>query len=232
MVPMNRKYAWALAGLGWAWACAVQAAPDVSLEVTHHSMSVGADGVRRSSDFSERVVRWGDTVWVERVLPPGAHQDLDHAKSKVGAAKDHKHADLSAATRWIQRGPDNKVRLRLVSVHDQVVVDVATTEFATVGFDGSWTSAYHLMDPEALKKFKPLEKTAAGQWFESPVKPGGNVVRILWDAQRELPVKVSTRNAQGNIERSTVVKVLPMVRQKPWDAVAKFTTKDYSDFLD
>jgi hypothetical protein len=211
---------------------AAQAAPDVSLEVTHQSISLGADGVRRSSEFSERVYRRGDTVWIERVLPAGAHREIEHAKAKAGAAIEHKHADLSSATRWIQHGAGNKLKLRLVSAHDKVVVDVDPTEYATVGFDGSWEAAYHLIDPAVLKRLRPIEKTSEGQWYESPKASGSNLVRVLWDTQRELPLKVSTRSADGSSSSTTTVKLLNSAIKQPWNSAAKFSIKDYSDFLD
>ena len=207
---------------------AAQAAPDVTLEVTHQSNVLGADGIKRSTVFTECVVRQGDTVWIERVMPPGAHLEDDHAKAKVGAAKDHKHADLSAATRWIQRLPDGKLKFRLVAMHDKVVVDIAPAEYATVGFDGAWLAAYHLIDPAVLKTLKPGEVTPQGQWFENT--KGRNSVRVLWDVKREMPLQVLSQSPNGN--RTTTVKVLSTSVKNPWDVTKKFDQKDYSDFLD
>jgi hypothetical protein len=205
-----------------------QAAPDVTLEVTHQGNVLGADGIKRSTVFTERVVRQGDTVWIERIMPTGAHQEDAHAKAKVGASKDHKHADLSAATRWIQRLPDGKLKFRLVAMHDQVVVDIAPTEYATVGFDGAWLAAYHLIDPAVLKTLKAGETTPQGQWFENT--KGRNSVRVLWDAKREIPLQVLSQGVNGN--RSTIVKVLHTAAKNPWDVAKTFAQKDYSDFLD
>jgi hypothetical protein len=209
-----------------------QAAPDASLEVTHKSVSLGADGIQRSTEFTERVLRRGDTVWVERVIPANAHQEAEHKQAKAGAAKDHKHADLSAATRWIQKGADGKLKLKLVSVHDQVVVDIASAEFATVGFDGSWPAAYHLIDPALLQKLKPAAKAGDGQWFESPKAQGANQVRVLWDAKLEVPMQVLTRSANGLSSRSTTVRLLKSADKAPWQSTTGYAVKDYSDFLD
>lgn len=214
--------------LGLACTGAAQAAPDVSLEVTHQSNVLGADGVKRTAVFSERVVRQGDTVWIERVIPHGAHHDDEHEKSKSGAAKDHKHADLSAATRWIQRLPDGKLKLRLVAMHDKMVVSVPPAEYSTVGFDGAWLAAYHLIDPAVLKTMKAVERTTQGQWYENT--KNGNKVRILWDTQREMPLQVTTQGLNGS--RTTTVKVLSNPTKKPWDSTTKYAQKDYSDFLD
>jgi hypothetical protein len=213
--------------LGLACMGAAQAAPDVSLEVTHQSNILGADGIKRSSVFSERIVRQGDTVWIERVMPAGAHHEDEHAKAKAGTAKDHKHADLSAATRWIQRLPDGKLKFRLVAIHDKVVVNVSPAEYGTVGFDGAWLTAYHLIDPAVLKTMKASESTPQGQWYESAKK--GNKVRVLWDTKREIPLQVISQGPNGS--RSTTVKDLATIKN-PWDATSQFPRKDYSDFLD
>lgn len=218
---------WVLS-LGLACTGAVQAAPDVSLIVTHQSNVLGADGINRSSVFSERVVRQGDTVWIERVMPVGAHREDDHAKAKTGAAKDHKHADLSAATRWIQRLPDGKLNFRLVSIHDKVIVNVSPAEYGTVGFDGAWLAAYHLIDPAVLKTMKASESTPQGQWYESA--KNGNKVRVLWDAKREIPLQVFSQGPNGY--RSTTVKPLSLPIKNPWGVTSKYVKKDYSDFLD
>lgn len=209
-----------------------QAAPDVSLEVTHRSVSLGTDGIQRSTEFTERVLRRGDTVWVERVLPAGAHQEAEHRQARMGAAKDHKHADLSAATRWIQKGADGKPRLKLVSAHDQIVVDIAPAEFATVGFDGAWPAAYHLIDPAVLQKLQPAARAGEARWFESPPSTDRQQVRVLWDAKLEVPLQVQTRSANGLASRSTTVRLLASADKTPWQTTRHYTVKDYSDFLD
>jgi len=229
MPKLSTLKPWVLA-LGLIAMGAAHAAPDVTLEVTHQSSALGADGIKRSTVFTERVVRQGDTVWIERVMPPGAHLEDDHTKTKGGAAKDHKHADLSAATRWIERLPDGKLKFRLVAMHDKVVVDIAPAEYGTVGFDGAWLAAYHLIDPAVLKKLKAGETTPQGQWYENA--KGANTVRVLWDAKREIPLQVMSQSDQGRASRSTTVRVLGTVIKSPWQVTQKFTQKEYSDFLD
>jgi hypothetical protein len=212
------------------------AAPDVSLQVTHSSVAMGADGIKRSTEFSERVLRRGNTVWIERVMPAHADHDLHHALASAQAikvtAKAHAHPDLGAATRWIEQTADGKIRLRLVSVHDKTIVNIAPAEYGTVGFDGSWPAAYHLIDPVVLKKLQPGSKTAQGQWYASPAAPGTGQVRVLWDAQRAVPLQVLTRSADGLSSRSTTVRLLPDTDKAPWRATTAFAEKDYSDFLD
>lgn len=214
-------------GMGAAWA-----APDLALEVQHASVSLGADGIKRTTDFTETVIRRGQTVWVERVVPQGAHSEREHMHGQSGAAKDHKHADLSAAARWIQADDKGKIRFRLVSMHDKMVVDIAAAEYGNVGFDGSWLAAYHLIDPSILKKLKLSEKSEQGQWYESAKSESSNRVRVLWSAEKEIPLKVISTSPNGLSSRMTTVRVLSQSPAKPWESVRSFTSKDYSDFLD
>ena len=53
----------ALAGFASAQAQTMQ------MLVKHSSASNGVDGVKRSSEFSERIIRSADTVWISRVIP-------------------------------------------------------------------------------------------------------------------------------------------------------------------
>lgn len=227
------------ASFGLALSGAALAAPDTQVEVTHLSSSLGTDGIQRSTAFTERVVRRGNTVWIERVVPHAAQAAHRHEHDGVApVAKGHKHVDLSAASRWIEKLPDGKLKFKLVSTVDKVIVDVAPAEYGTVGFDGSWLTAYHLMDPRGIQGMTPGAKEGAGRWYEAKSKskstgPGGpDTVRLLWDEKLELPLKVSSRNAAGTVTRSTSVRVLGAVTQAPWSAVSAYSVKDYADFLD
>lgn len=209
------------------------AAPDLALEVVHRSSSIGADGIQRDTLLTERMTRMGNTVWVERVMPAGyAHPDEAHKPQSASKSSrdEHKHADLSAATRWIERQEGGKVRFRLVAAHDKVIVDVAPNEFATVGFDGKWDAAYHLIDPALLKKLQPGTAESGAQWFENAKGAADTKVRILWSAKYEIPLKVISQSRTAT--RTTTTKILSVAPTKPWQAVSKFATKDYSDFLD
>lgn len=219
---------WALAIVCMTAAQAAVAAPDISLEVSHKIVALTPDGTKRTAEFTETVDRQASTVWVARVIPPGFHREDEH---KAGNAKSHKHADLSAATRWITLDKDGKVKLKLVAPHDKVIVDVAQAEFSTVGFDGSWAAAYHLIDPVVLKKLEPAEKQGDLQWYQTKGNKTPDL-RILWNSVLEIPMKVEFRNPQGTSMRSTTVKVLAQTTKSPWSNLKGFNQKDYSDFLD
>ncbi len=206
------------------------AATNLALEVTHQSSSLGADGIKRDTLFTEHVIRQGDTVWIERVIPAGAHTASEHEKEKN--LKGHKHTDLNNAVRWIQKLPDGKLKLRLVALHEKVIVDVAPNEFANVGFDGGWAAAYHLIDPAVLKKLKPAQTEGPSQWFVSAPSSNSNSIRILWAQKNEIPMAVLTQNVSGTTKRSTTVRVMSQSPSTPWRNLSQFSVKEYSDFLD
>lgn len=216
-----------------AWSAPLaRSAPEVQVEVSHRTSSLGSDGIQRSTAFSERVVRRGNTVWIERVLPTSVQAEHAHDHAASPSAKGHKHVNLSAATRWIEKLADGSLRLKLVAATDKVVVDVAPAEYNNVGFDGSWLAAYHLMDPSSLKAMTPGVREGAGRWYEAKSKADASTVRVLWDEKLELPLKVLSRNATGTTTRSTTVRVLGSVTQNPWQNTVKYTVTEYSDFLD
>jgi hypothetical protein len=219
------------AALGVA-ASAAWSAPDVQVEVSHASSALGADGIQRSTAFSERMVRRANTVWIERVLPASVQAEHAHDHALSPPAKGHKHVNLSAATRWIEKQANGRIKLKLVAASDKVVVDVAPAEYNNVGFDGSWLAAYHLMDPVGLKAMKQGEREGAGRWYEAKSKADASTVRVLWDEKLELPLKVLSRNAAGTTTRSTTVRVLGAVTPNPWTNTVQYAVKEYSDFLD
>ena len=147
-------------------------AQNVDLLVKHFAVSTGSDGIKRSTEFSERLTRTQNIVWISRVLPSGAHSDHDHAKG----GDEHKHLDASTASRWITRAANGDIHLRLVPNDEKVLVTVTKTDYGNVGFDGSWAAAWSLIDPATLKRMKAgptvgdltptrwLKKIATSKW--------------------------------------------------------------------
>jgi hypothetical protein len=200
------------------------AAQDVDLLVRHSTLSAGADGVKRSTEFSEQVVRRGNQVWVERVVPEGWHP----AGAHVHADKDHKHLDVVVAARWITRDAGGALRVRLASRTDRVLVDVDKTDFANIGFDGSWPAAYHLMDPAALKGMQRAGKKGDLTTYLSVDKT--RKLKVVWNDKLNVPVLVES--VSGASSKKTVVEVKPAARTLPWQVTQQYTRKDYSDYLD
>jgi hypothetical protein len=200
------------------------AAQDADLTVRHIAVVAGADGVKRTSEFAERMVRRKDAIWIERIVPAGWHTAQSHAKAGAG----HRHLDVALAARWIDRLPDGKTRVRLASSEEKVLVDVAPTEFANIGFDGSWTGAYHLIDPAALKRMRVVKTEGERVTYASTT--AGNALTIVWNERLQLPVQVDS--VSGASSRRTLVEVAPTPAATPFATAAGYARKDYSDYLD
>ena len=200
------------------------AAQDVDLLVTHTTVAAGADGIKRSTEFSERMVRRQNQVWLERVVPEGWHSETDHAH----ADKAHKHLDVAVAARWITHDDAGKLRVRLASQEDKVLVDVDKTDFANIDFDGSWLAAYYLIDPAALKAMKPAGKKGDLTTYLSADK--ARQLKVVWNDRLKVPVLVES--ISGASSKRTVVEIRAPAKTLPWQATQPYTRKDYSDYLD
>lgn len=199
-------------------------AQDANLLVKHWTRTTGSDGITRTTEYSERVYRRASQLWVERVLPAGAHSVADHAK----AGADHRHIDASTAARWISREADGTLRVRLVPPHDGVVVEVTKTDYANIGFDGSWDAAWHLMDPAALKR---LERHASnGDLVRYDAKSAEQAIEVVWSQRAGHPISVLS--TAGSTQRKTTVQAIAQPKVAPWDQLGKLNRKDYSDYLD
>lgn len=201
---------------------------DLNLLVEHDITEVGADGVTRAVHFQERVFRRNDMIWIERVIPDGAHEAGAHAEG----GHEHKHMDLAAAARWITLDGGKTLRVRLVNAHDRVVVDVPAAEFGNVGFDGSWASARHLLDPRQLETMKPAagDAPAGTRWYQAVSGP--QTVRVLWDEKAGIPRRVQSNNAAGTSRKQMSAKDVAAPKSAPWTALGGYQQKEYSDYLD
>ena len=203
----------------------------VALLVRHLDVTNGADGVKRTTEFSERFYRRGGTVWIERVLPTASASAASHqAHEQPGDVHDHEHRHLNVATaaRWITRGSDGNAELRLVSVQDAVVVGLTKVDWSNVGFDGSWAAASHLVDPAQLARMKTV-RTDADTTTLVRDDAGGRLT-VVWDRSAGVPIRVETIDARG--VRKTTTERLPMPAVMPWSITATFDKKDYADYLD
>lgn len=199
-------------------------AQDVELLIKHRSVASGADGIRRMSEFSERMSRAKDNLWVSRVLPADAHSEGEHIKG----GKAHKHLDVATASRWISRDPTGKAQLKLVPVHGKVVVTVPKADYDSVGFDGSWDSAWGLVDPGTLKRMKP--GTTSNDLTTYTLAEKGRSLKVIWNSRLKLPTLVES--ADRTSQRQTVIQVLEISPSLPWDKLQGFAQKEYSDYLD
>lgn len=216
----------ALLGAGLSSAVAAQ---DLALLIEHESVSLGADGVTRIQRFSERLVRRDTNSWLARVLPPGAHEEADHQAGGQG----HKHMDVAAASRWVQRGEDGRLRVRIVDAHERKVVDVGAPDYANIGFDGRWSTASQLLDPAQVGRMKRIDRAApaGARWYEGG-SPGGAKVQLLWDERGQFPRRIESSNASGSSRSTMATTREPMPATLPWTTLGGYAVKEYSDLLD
>ena len=211
------------------WIAAATAfAQDLDLLVQHRIKVVGMDGVTRTTEFAERVVRRKNQVWIERVIPAGVHEAKAHAPSGHG----DKHLDLSTAARWITLEGGKTLNVRLVNAEDKIVVSVPAAEYADIGFDGKWDNAWHLLDPRQLQAMKPLagEAPAGMRWYESV--SGDLTVRVLWDEKAEIPRRVQSGNDTGSVRKSMSARDVAPRKSLPWTQIGSYGQREYSDYLD
>ena len=130
------------------------------------------------------------------------------------------------------RSDDGKLRVRIVDAHEKMVVDVPPVDYANIGFDGKWTTASQLLDPEQIKRMKASSRNApAGtRWYEGGSRDAK--VQVLWDEKDRYPRRIESANANGT-RRSTMSatrEAMPAVM--PWTRLNGYAQKEYSDLLD
>ena len=215
----------ALVGLaGLAITVSMAHAQNLELLVKHSSASNGADGVKRSTEFSERITRTADTVWVSRVLPANTHSNHDHAKG----GHEHKHLDVATSTRWITRDASGVMKVRLVPNDQKVLVSVTKTDFGNIGFDGSWAAAWSLIDPATLKRMKA--GPVSGDLTTYTLVEKDRNLKVIWNAKLQIPTLVQSFDKTSR--RETLVQVVGTPAVMAWDKLQGYATKDYSDYLD
>lgn len=195
----------------------------------------GADGVMRTESWQERLIRRGDVVWIERVLPDAP--DASHSALEVG----HKHFDYGRSARLVERLPDGAVRLRFVDRERRMVVEVPAAEYGTVGFSPNWEAAAHIIAPAAVAGMKPAAdagmKTAASAgraraWREE--NTAGWQHRLLWSDAMQLPIRVESRMTDGRVVRTLEVRAVSLTPpdRLPWRTLDGYERRTYDDFTD
>lgn len=94
--------------------------------VTYETTTTDAQGVTHTIRFQERIVRDESNVWIVRVLP--------RAEQRAARAHD---LDLAIAARWYRRDGDG-VKVSLVSLVNEIVVDVGPESYETFGLVTRW----------------------------------------------------------------------------------------------
>ncbi|WEF34295.1 hypothetical protein [Pseudoduganella chitinolytica] len=219
---------------------AAHAAPDLDLRIAYSSRTVTAEGVTREARFEETMLRRDGHVWSARVLPPQASARHDHAHGKPGArhaaaraTSVHKHFNPALLPRHVTLD-GGKVRLEYVDAAAREVIAVPPGEFDNVGFDGSWTRAYYLLDPQRLRALPLAARKSdvpGARWRER--QRDGAYERVLWDERREIPLVIESGDVAGTSTHRMVLTVQPGVTHElPWRGLAGYARREYADFLD
>jgi len=146
--------------------------PDQNLQVRHYAMSIGHDGVKRETTFTERLYRRNNQVWTERVIVAEPAAQHEHSG--------HSHPDAGSAPMWVQRKADGALDARLIERHQRRSIKVDSQYYGNIGFNGNWGSTFFLSDPQSLKSMRAVGAVNGGvQQYES--KRGAMTVRVGWD---------------------------------------------------
>lgn len=219
------------------------AAPDLDLQISYYSRVLTAEGVSREARYQDKMLRRTGHVWLERIVPQAiAHQDHDeHAAGvkKVSHTQqnekltEHKHFNPVLIPRHVQL-ENGKARIEFIDKSEKMTVSVPPSEFNNVNFDGSWENSFYLIDPQLLKSMKP-SSTPSGVdgaiWYER--EKNGIFQKVLWHAQKQIPLKVESGDRAGTFFQSVEVKIASNTQaQLPWVNLKGYIHKEYADFLD
>ncbi|WP_293995376.1 hypothetical protein [Sphaerotilus sp.] len=212
---------------GKAWA-------DVDALVSYETRQVLASGVTRIETWQERLVRRGDQVWTERVLPPSAEHL--HAHETAAEHHGHKHLNADTSARWLRLDAKGLPELKLVDRENKVIVAVPAAEFGSVSFDGRYDAAATVVPPAVVKAMKPQGRPdAQGQWYGE--RNQGWSHRVLWSEASQLALRVESQRDDGTVVRKVSVRLLPVGTggtgsTVPWLALSGYAPRHYDEFMD
>ncbi|WP_061944343.1 hypothetical protein [Collimonas pratensis] len=205
--------------------------PDQNLQVRHYAMTMGRDGVKRETTFSERVYRRNDQVWTERLVESEPVGRRDHSDDHNDGHSGHSHPDAGSSPMWVRRQADGALDARLIERHQRRSIKVDSQYYGNIGFNGNWGSTFFLSDPQSLKSMRMVGALKDGvQQYES--KRGDLTVRVSWDVKGQYPRRVESLDGHGKTRRETLVSVIEAPKVLPWKLLAGYAEIDYSDLLD
>lgn len=210
---------------------AAPAAPALDAVVTYETRQVTSSGIVRTETWAERIVRRGDTVWTERVLPPQAVAAHSHETEAEHAG--HKHFDADAAARWVALDAKGQTQLRFVDRAHRMVVSVPKPEYEAVGFDGSFDAAAHVVPAAVIDRMPVLASATRGAdpvWHVEKTREWSH--RVLWSAQKQVALRVESERADGSFRRTVTVEPVAAAAALPWAGLSGYAQKEYDDFMD
>ena len=215
-----------LAAAGWTQAA--PAVPDLDAIVSYETRQVTAAGVLRTEVWKERLIRRGDVVWTERVLPAEAHAAHAHESSAEHAG--HKHFDFESAARLLRLDAKGRLQLQYVDCEHRVAVSVPKAEYGAVGFDGRFDAAAHVVPPSVVARMSAGAKRGEAVWHEEKAADWSH--RVLWSEARQVALRVESQRGDGSLRRVVSVEPVAPARTLPWRDLASYAQKDYDDFMD
>lgn len=199
--------------------------PSLSARIYYTQRLETPDGMTKIVTFEERLIRAPDRVWQERIR-------TDASADKHSGEESHLHPrDLGVAARYLRKEASGA--LNLLFVHPQgMKIHAETRDYPEVGFDGSWASAFHILDPARLAALKPLLRKApkGAHWLGT--EDQAQFLRVLWSTRLELPLRIEVGTLDGHKLNITEVRPGPLPKDPPWNHLEGLEEKDYTDLLD
>jgi hypothetical protein len=211
---------------------AVQATPEADLRITYEAMSIGSDGVQRSSIYTNRVYRRKGQLWIEREMPAALRQSQDHGHEHAhGPHAGHAHDEARGAPLSIRRADDGKVGVEVVLAKLRRVISVDLAHHGNVGYGGSFENVYWIVPPTALQGMERVGKAQNGvQRYRGTA--GEQTTVIDWDVANQFARRVERRDAHGTERIVVTATKLPAPLAQPWKTIEGYDKGDYSDLLD
>ena len=218
---------------------------DIEARISYETRQVLSTGVTQVDTWQEHLVRRGNQVWTERILPLATHAGHGrdghvrdgHERKTVAEHAGHRHFNAETSARWLTLKPDGQVEVRFVDREHRIVVNVPRAEFGTVGFDGRFDGAASIVPPAVAKAMtpasaRPVSGLTDGQWLTD--RSQGWSHKVLWSASKQLAMRVESRRDDGSVQRRVTVQLLPAAPAKPvpWSQLTDYTQKQYDDFMD
>jgi hypothetical protein len=210
--------------------------PAVTALLTTEVTEIDAEGVTRTSRFQERFLRDDGHVWIERVYPAGIvakKAEDEHGVNLRIAARSYEHVAAGGA------GVAGDVKVALVSVQDETIVDLAVSELAGLGLSPRWSVASELVDLTHLVPATDAAPAGSTWYTRAPGAAAAKAAakdyfRVLWSAKLHLPLVVESGTTDGRVKTRITVEpsLLPPGTPRPWTRVSRFGHRDLSDLED
>lgn len=179
----------------------VSAQGNATFKIDHYSMSIGQDGVKRETSYSENLYRNGSEVIYRRDLPATPHKKESH---------NHRHFNSAISPQLVTLTKSGEVNFAFLDIENKTRIEVSKLDFNSVGFSGSWPGSYSLVDPAI---FKSMVKKGTGPfnystWYEQVGDKG--TTRVLWDDKNKIALEVEVSSKDGLMKKRTTSKLVKM----------------------